>query len=198
MKVDELLEAAQQLEKLKQEHAGCTIPALETLVAYASLDEKEKKREVPPAITNSVTDDDTVFAWCPCSLRCTSPVDTCSTALPGPGRGIMNGKWPSTSLPTTPRQQRSPKAALAPTLKVMGAIRAEVTAPGIKQTEPVTFRIGEVVRHRKFEHRGVVLGWDIRPLGDANAIASRWEGVVGLPSEASRSPHLPMKTWRHS
>jgi hemimethylated DNA binding protein len=57
---------------------------------------------------------------------------------------------------------------------------------GIKDVAPAAFRLGEVVRHRKFGYRGVILGWDIRPLGDANAIASRWEGVVGLPSGADQ------------
>ena len=55
---------------------------------------------------------------------------------------------------------------------------------GIKQTEPVTFRIGEV-RHRKFGYRGVVLGW-ISPLGDAKAIATM-EGVVGRRGQTSPS-----------
>lgn len=42
----------------------------------------------------------------------------------------------------------------------------------------VTFRVGSLVRHKKFGYRGVVAGFDLRPLLDV----SGWEGVVGLPS----------------
>ena len=38
--------------------------------------------------------------------------------------------------------------------------------------------VGEVVRHRKFGFRGVVVGWDPTPQVDV----SGWEGVRGLPS----------------
>ena len=42
----------------------------------------------------------------------------------------------------------------------------------------VRFRVGTLVRHKKFGYRGVVAGFDLRPLLDV----SGWEGVVGLPS----------------
>lgn len=38
---------------------------------------------------------------------------------------------------------------------------------------PVTFRVGQVVRHKLFNYRGVVTGWDIRPSVDT----SQWDGV---------------------
>lgn len=42
----------------------------------------------------------------------------------------------------------------------------------------IRFVVGEVLRHKKFGYRGVVIGWDRRPQVDV----SDWEGVVGLPS----------------
>jgi len=40
------------------------------------------------------------------------------------------------------------------------------------------FRVGDVVSHKKFGYRGVVVGWDQRPLFDVRD----WTGVLGLPS----------------
>lgn len=57
---------------------------------------------------------------------------------------------------------------------------------GMKSASQAVFRVGEVVKHSKFGYHGVVLGWDIRPLGDAQTIATRWEGVVGLPRGADQ------------
>jgi len=37
----------------------------------------------------------------------------------------------------------------------------------------------QVVRHKKFDYRGVIIGWDHRPTVDV----SRWDGVVDLPSK---------------
>ena len=38
------------------------------------------------------------------------------------------------------------------------------------------FRVGQVVRHKKFGYRGVVSGYDMRPSMDMSA----WEGIEGL------------------
>jgi hypothetical protein len=46
----------------------------------------------------------------------------------------------------------------------------------------VSFCIGEVLRHKKFGFRGVIVGWDRRPEVDV----SGWDGVVGLPSGADQ------------
>eukprot|EP00602_Paraphysomonas_sp_CaronLab_P009394 CAMPEP_0185037784 /NCGR_PEP_ID=MMETSP1103-20130426/32644_1 /TAXON_ID=36769 /ORGANISM="Paraphysomonas bandaiensis, Strain Caron Lab Isolate" /LENGTH=592 /DNA_ID=CAMNT_0027575915 /DNA_START=479 /DNA_END=2257 /DNA_ORIENTATION=- len=40
----------------------------------------------------------------------------------------------------------------------------------------VKFRVGQVLRHKKFGYRGVCTGWDVRPSIDT----SRWEGVRDL------------------
>lgn len=42
----------------------------------------------------------------------------------------------------------------------------------------VQFRVGEVVRHKLFSYRGVVVGWDRRPTMDV----SGWDGVVQTQS----------------
>mmetsp|Transcript_29117 Transcript_29117/g.78072 ORF Transcript_29117/g.78072 Transcript_29117/m.78072 type:complete len:242 (+) Transcript_29117:549-1274(+) len=42
----------------------------------------------------------------------------------------------------------------------------------------VEFSIGDVLLHKKFGYRGVVCGWDRRPVTDV----SSWNGVQGLPS----------------
>ena len=39
-----------------------------------------------------------------------------------------------------------------------------------------TMRLGTVVKHKKFGYRGIISGWDHRPLMDV----SRWQGVIGL------------------
>lgn len=45
-------------------------------------------------------------------------------------------------------------------------------------TEPsAIFPVGSIVRHRKFGYRGVIVGYDQRPLVNC----SKWEGVVDLP-----------------
>jgi hemimethylated DNA binding protein len=49
---------------------------------------------------------------------------------------------------------------------------------GMRNFAPAAFRVGEIVVHKKFGYRGIVMGWDVRPLVDV----SRWEAVVGLPS----------------
>jgi heat shock protein HspQ len=38
---------------------------------------------------------------------------------------------------------------------------------------PILFRVGQIVRHRLFNYRGVVAGWDVRPSVDT----SQWDGV---------------------
>ena len=76
--MDELLEAAQQLEQLREAHAGSTGPALEKLVAYASLDDKAKEGQeapLPSPIASQTTTRSSV--QCPCSQQCTSPRTTC-------------------------------------------------------------------------------------------------------------------------
>ena len=46
----------------------------------------------------------------------------------------------------------------------------------------IKFCIGEVLRHKRFGFRAVVIGWDRRPEVDV----SQWDGVVGLPSGAEQ------------
>ena len=46
----------------------------------------------------------------------------------------------------------------------------------------IHFCVGEVLRHKKFGFRAVVIGWDRRPETDV----SGWDGVVGLPSGADQ------------
>ena len=46
----------------------------------------------------------------------------------------------------------------------------------------IRFCIGEVLRHKRFGFRAVVIGWDRRPEVDV----SQWDGVVGLPSGAEQ------------
>lgn len=48
--------------------------------------------------------------------------------------------------------------------------------------QPPVFRIGEVVKHKKFGYRAAIIANDIRPAADV----SKWEGVVGLPSGAEQ------------
>ena len=39
----------------------------------------------------------------------------------------------------------------------------------------IAFKIGQVVHHKKFRYRGVIAGFDQRPLGDV----SSWEAIAG-------------------
>jgi hypothetical protein len=39
------------------------------------------------------------------------------------------------------------------------------------------FKVGQIVRHRIYRYRGVIVSYDQRPTLDV----SRWEAVVGLP-----------------
>lgn len=45
-------------------------------------------------------------------------------------------------------------------------------------TYDLEFAVGDVVQHRKYNYRGVVIGYDQRPMMDVNG----WDGVVDLPS----------------
>ena len=60
----------------------------------------------------------------------------------------------------------------APSPEPRPAFKDDSTSP------PVRFGVGQVVRHKKFGYRGVITGYDVRPLLDVQ----NWEGVVGLPS----------------
>ena len=51
---------------------------------------------------------------------------------------------------------------------------AEVRREANRSRDGVTFRIGQVVRHKLYNYRAVVVGWDKRPTIDV----SKWEGVV--------------------
>jgi len=53
---------------------------------------------------------------------------------------------------------------------------------GLKRSESMQWRVGDVVRHTKFGYRCVIAGWDPRPRWDV----SQWDGVVGLPSGAEQ------------
>ena len=48
-----------------------------------------------------------------------------------------------------------------------------VPLPRDHLSPPVTFTVGQVLRHKLFNYRGVCVGWDIRPSVDT----SLWEGV---------------------
>jgi hemimethylated DNA binding protein len=45
-------------------------------------------------------------------------------------------------------------------------------------TYDLEFAVGDVVTHRKYNYRGIVIGYDQRPIMDV----SGWDGVVDLPS----------------
>lgn len=57
--------------------------------------------------------------------------------------------------------------------------------------EGITFRVGQVVRHKKFDYRGVIIGWDRRPTVDV----SRWDGLVGLPSKEEQVNEVETRGW---
>lgn len=195
-KIVELLEAATQLELLHQSHAGRTIPALEELVAYAAALEAENGKDVPnlrvpPAITNSVVEDDTVFRVVSMLTAVYQSIDhMLELRFQDRGRGYYEREVALRFPEYDPDATQIAREAISIDSDTTGALQEGEKEGGgvlgIKEVSPVVFRIGEVVRHRKFGYRGVVLGWDIRPLGDATAIASRWEGVVGLPSGADQ------------
>ncbi|RYG97768.1 heat shock protein HspQ, partial [archaeon] len=64
-----------------------------------------------------------------------------------------------------------------------GTIKAHDVHPNlhrhlVRTTLPTpVFNVGQVVEHKQFKYRGVVVGYDMRPLQDV----SQWEGVLNLP-----------------
>jgi hypothetical protein len=62
-------------------------------------------------------------------------------------------------------------------------LQAVVAANG--GVSPVPFQVGDVIRHKKFKYRGVVIAWDERPKVDV----SGWDGVRGaLRAPMARLP----------
>lgn len=57
-------------------------------------------------------------------------------------------------------------------------VRARERRESNRDRQGVQFRVGEVVRHKLFAYRGVVVGWDQRPTIDV----SGWDGVVQTKS----------------
>lgn len=51
---------------------------------------------------------------------------------------------------------------------------AEARREANRNRDGVTFRIGQVVRHKLYNYRAIIVGWDKRPMIDV----SNWEGVV--------------------
>lgn len=51
----------------------------------------------------------------------------------------------------------------------------------------LTFRVGDVVQHKRFGYRGVVTGWDSRPVVDV----SRWDGIQHLIQQGKNPNEMP-------
>jgi hemimethylated DNA binding protein len=97
------------------------------------------------------------------------------------GNGIthLEGLVPSISLLNT---SLSTSAAL-PAASTTAESKPEPEVPIADRIDKLSagkpkYCFGEVVRHVKFNYRGIVVGWDQRPLTDV----SSWEAVIGLPS----------------
>lgn len=60
--------------------------------------------------------------------------------------------------------------------------RAQERREQNRNRDGIRFRVGEVVRHRLFSYRGVVLGWDRRPTIDV----SGWDGVAETESRENQ------------
>ncbi|GAX09532.1 hypothetical protein FisN_16Lh225 [Fistulifera solaris] len=57
----------------------------------------------------------------------------------------------------------------------------------LRQHPPIHFRVGDVIRHKVFGYRGVVTGWDDRPVVDV----SRWDGIQALIQQGKDPNEMP-------
>ena len=56
-----------------------------------------------------------------------------------------------------------------------------------RQHPPIHFRVGDVIQHKVFGYRGVVTGWDDRPVVDV----SRWDGIQALIQQGKDPNEMP-------
>lgn len=55
------------------------------------------------------------------------------------------------------------------------------------QQPPTRFRVGDVIQHKLFGYRGVITGWDARPVVDV----SRWDGIQALIRQGKDPNEMP-------
>jgi hypothetical protein len=81
--------------------------------------------------------------------------------------------------------------------EVAAADDAVETLAAASREPPATFLVGQVVRHRKFNYRGVITGFNMRP----QINMKEWDGIVGLqhgqeqPIYRVRSAFSDLYTW---
>ena len=96
---------------------------------------------------------------------------------------IIREAWRAGAALTDPTEVQQQLDGAFACLRIMGDFQEEVVGLVERRTanadrRGIAFQIGQVLRHRKYGFRGVVVGWDRRPTVDV----SGWDGVQGLPS----------------
>jgi hemimethylated DNA binding protein len=96
---------------------------------------------------------------------------------------LIREAWRAGAALTEPGEIKQQLDGAFACLRIMGDFQEEVVGLVERRTanadrRGIAFQIGQVLRHRKYGFRGVVVGWDRRPQVDV----SGWDGVQGLPS----------------
>ena len=96
---------------------------------------------------------------------------------------LIREAWRAGAALTEPAEVQQQLDGAFACLRIMGDFQEEVIGLVERRTanadrRGIAFQIGQVLRHRKYGFRGVVVGWDRRPQVDV----SGWDGVQGLPS----------------
>ena len=96
---------------------------------------------------------------------------------------LIREAWRAGAALTEPAEVQQQLDGAFACLRIMGDFQEEVVGLVERRTanadrRGIAFQIGQVLRHRKYGFRGVVVGWDRRPQVDV----SGWDGVQGLPS----------------
>ncbi|KAL1505105.1 hypothetical protein AB1Y20_008864 [Prymnesium parvum] len=96
---------------------------------------------------------------------------------------LVRHAWREGAALSGPEQIRAATDDAFACLRALGPLEEQMAAERLLRADHadrvgIRFNVGEVLRHKKFNYRAVVLGWDRRPAFDV----SDWDGVVGLPS----------------
>ena len=116
-----------------------------------------------------------VFGGAPAVLQVTNRLFRLPSPTAEEGDKVQSTTAASTLLFSVMRdlEHESVQRALKDVITKREDVQKAVAANG--GISPVPFRLGTVVKHRRFHYRGVVAGWDARPAVDV----SQWDGVQG-------------------
>ena len=96
---------------------------------------------------------------------------------------LIREAWRAKAALTDPTEIQQAIDGAFSCLRIMSEFQEELTGLVDRRAanadrRGISFHVGQVLRHRKYGYRGVIIGWDRRPQVDV----SGWDGVQGLPS----------------